>query len=167
MSLDNKQQGQKYFAFELNNLLKQVRQLALNLIDLSNYEDTIVASDTLRGSANTARTASPASYQKVKEIKVNRTGIVRVKFDLLLTNNSYPSAYARIYKNGVAVGTERSTNQTSYQTYSEDIAVTKGDLIQLYYKMDQPTQTSISVQNFRVYYDDTGYIALLPTINTD
>lgn len=167
MSLDNKQLGDNLFAFELNNILKQLKQLALAIIDLANFEDTVIASDVLQSSADTERYIAASNYQKVKEILIKKTGVARIKFDLKVGNNSYPSAYGRIYKNGVASGTERSTSSNTYGTYSEDLSVVKGDLIQLYYKCDQPGNTAVYVQNFRIYYTDSLVSGSLPVVNTN
>ena len=69
---------------------------------------------------------------KVKEISVANSGTITVSFGLLAGSTSYTS-YARVYKNEVAVGTLRSsTNSTTYTFYSENISVSLGDLIQLY-----------------------------------
>lgn len=63
-------------------------------------------------------------------------------------------AYARIYRNGLAVGTEQSTIQTTYQAYAEDIADwERGDKIQLYVKAGA-VGTISSVRNFRIYSND-------------
>ena len=161
MALDNKQAGEKWYAFELNNLMKQVRQLVLNIIDLSNFEDTIVASDVLRASADTERTTQSDIYLKVKEISIKRTGILRTKFSLKCAHASY-GIKGRIYKNGVAFGTERSTNSTSYEEYSEDLAVTKNDLLQIYIKVNTLNENATAyIKNFRVYYSDS----LAPVVN--
>jgi hypothetical protein len=69
------------------------------------------------------------TYVKLKEIYVGRAGTVTTFFYLkCLTDN----AWGRVYKNGTAVGTERNTTSQSYVSYSENITVAAGDLIQLY-----------------------------------
>ncbi len=70
------------------------------------------------------------TYQKQKEIQVNWGGTVRVSFNLYRINGA--AAYGRIYKNGVAVGIERSTNSDTSIIYTEDFSVNPGDKIQLY-----------------------------------
>lgn len=51
----------------------------------------------------------------------------------MLRNSSWiATAYAMIYKNGVAVGTARSTAVAEWGEYTEDIAFSVGDLIQVY-----------------------------------
>lgn len=75
-------------------------------------------------------------YVKVAEFYMPRAGTITTKI-LLATNNMSYAAYGRIYKNSIAVGTERSTTQTSVAspaTFSEDITVAETDLIQLYMK---------------------------------
>jgi hypothetical protein len=74
------------------------------------------------------------NWTKRKEIQVNFSGIIRVKFDFYAYSYNH-FVYARIYKNGVPVGTTREEGRYgsgSYTTYSEDIAVEVGDKIQLY-----------------------------------
>jgi hypothetical protein len=116
-------------------------------------------SDNLKASSDSTQNTTSASYTKIKEItvadyapKINDKDIgkLRVKFDLA-TNNASVAAYGRIYKNGVALGTERSTTGTSYTTYSEDLEFKAGDKIQLYAHSDG-TNTA-SVKNFRIYAD--------------
>lgn len=115
-----------------------------------------VVSDNLKASADTVRSGSSASYAKIKEIKISSIpagGTIRIKFDL---RNSYNPVgnpvYGKIYKNGVAAGTERSLTDGTFTTFSEDIAVSPLDLIQLYAKNDGSAAT-YEVRNFRLYYD--------------
>jgi hypothetical protein len=119
------------------------------------------AGDILIISADTERSKSnDTNYTKVKEITLARAGTLRVKFDGQYNNHT---AYARVYKNGSAVGTER-TLTSSYVTYSEDLTdFAIGDKIQLYYKTGGIAGDSVSVKNFRLY---EGSI-LMPTVNTN
>jgi hypothetical protein len=72
-----------------------------------------------------------ADYTKMKEITMtNATGTVVVAFSLYSSNGTM-TCYGQIWKNGVAVGTERSTNQPGVM-YLESINFTIGDSIQLY-----------------------------------
>ncbi len=81
-------------------------------------------------------TSVAGAWTKKKEIKLNRSGTLRVKFDLKPTTGGSPQAtsYGRIYRNGVAVGTvQQSNDNTQWVTKSEDISGwTAGDLLQLY-----------------------------------
>jgi len=88
--------------------------------------------DSTEAESRDIKTTTSTSYVKVSEIYAGRNGNARVVFTLL-TGNVANAAYGRIYKNGVAVGTERSTTSTTYVTFSEDFnSLVIGDLIQLY-----------------------------------
>lgn len=126
---------------------------------------TTTASDTLIQSNDTERTTTSISYVKVKEILVNRSiNGVRIKFGL--KRNVGGIANAKIYKNSVAIGTERTNDSTTigdYQTFSEDFTgITIGDLIQIYVKTDS-VPNSISVANFRIYFDEIFFTNQDPT----
>lgn len=112
---------------------------------------TSYASDTLRVSADTERSYKGETYTKLKEIVSNVTGTVRVSFDLKHSSDNGPAVKARIYVNGVAVGIERLTSYAPYKTYTEDITIRQGDLIQVYAR-GTSTQHAI-IRNFRVFYD--------------
>lgn len=88
------------------------------------------------------------SYVQLKELVVPFSGTVNVYFEVGSTASAY-TAYGRIYKNGVAVGTER-TGDTTPDSYTEDIAVTRGDKLQLYAKIQAGGTASALVQNFRI-----------------
>lgn len=120
------------------------------------------ASDTLRQSANNERTDTNAAYTLAKQINVGAgmwagTGTLRIAFDLKMAPNAFSqTAYGKIYRNGGAVGTERTTTDTSnFTNYSEDISGwSAGDQIQLYTK-DNGSPTGAICRNFRVYYTRT------------
>jgi len=99
-----------------------------------------------------------SSYAKTKEVSINASGTIRVKFDMR-TNST--TAYGRIYKNGVAVGVIRQTSSASYITYTEDIAVVAGDLIQIY-AMTASGTTYIT--NLKLY---TGIVFIGTTFSVD
>lgn len=124
-------------------------------IRFANKRGTWTASDNLEISADTTRGEGFTTYAKLKEIlvRVDYAGIARVKFDLRTTNSGI-TAYGRIYKDGVVFGTERSTTSTTFVTYSQDIAVEDGELIQVYARLSaySPSQKA-EVKNFRFYFD--------------
>lgn len=83
------------------------------------------------GSVGGASTTS-TGYTKVAEMRIGSAGTIRVDFRLSIANAA-STAFGRIYRNGVAVGTERSTTSTSLVTFTEAIAGwSRNDLIQLY-----------------------------------
>ncbi len=108
-----------------------------------------IAGNDVLGAADTVRTESTGVFVKKKEIQMLRGGALRVKFDLM-SDNPAKLAYGQVYKNGVAAGILRSTNSTSYVTFTEDLAGwVPGDLVQLYVKIETPAFVA-SVSNFRI-----------------
>ena len=138
------------------------------LIDKINQRETLLlASDVLQASADTERESSDSSvYNLVKEIKTRFAGVIRVKFDMKANfgGGGSGTGYGQIYINGSAAGTERTNNTETYQTYSEDITVSKNDLVQLYFKASYTNKYTV-VRNFRFYY--TKYFAKDYVVNTD
>ena len=112
------------------------------------------AGDGLVESADTERMLPYGlwnTWRKTKEIRVTRTGTLRIKFDMKSTIFGGGTVYGQIRKNGTVVGTLRSDSSGGgYVTYSEDIAGwTYDNLCQLYYKGTTNRQTT--VKNFRLY----------------
>lgn len=106
------------------------------------------AGSILLVSANNEQFSNSDTYEKVKEIKLgNIKNELRVSFDLKKDNSG--NAYGRIYRNGVAVGTERITSSTSYVNYSEDLSGwSEGDTVELWIHRD--SIATAYVQNFHV-----------------
>lgn len=111
-----------------------------------------VASDNLRNSNDVEKHLSTDTYTKLKEVKLNADlAGCRIKFDLKNGTATF-DATAKIYKNGVAIGTERSVNPNTYQTFSEDFTgFVNGDLIQIY--VNGHASSDAYVRNMRFYYD--------------
>lgn len=98
--------------------------------------DKILLSDT--GAAS----AIYSTYFKIKNYRVGNSGVVRVSFDLR-SNGS--SGCGRIYKNDIAVGTERSTTISAYVPQPpEDITVAANDEISIYAKT---TNSTVEIKN--------------------
>ena len=80
-------------------------------------------------------TLGSETWTKKKEIVIIKGGILRISFDLKTDGGT--TARGRIYRNGIAIGTERTTTSSSYVNFSEDISgCSPQDLIQLYIKTD-------------------------------
>ncbi len=112
------------------------------------------ASTTTRNSNNAERNTTSSTYVKLKETKLGEpTGVMKIYFELKISTVA-AEATARIYKNGVAIGTERSTNSTTYISYTEDLGgFNSQDLIQIYvYRL---ATGFASVRNLRFQYDRT------------
>ena len=80
------------------------------------------------GSNLSSSNANSTSPVRIRLSKMLVSGTVRVQW--VLYGNSYGTTYGRIYKNGVATGTLRST--TVFATYTDDISVSIGNTIELY-----------------------------------
>ena len=111
------------------------------------------ASDTIRTYDDAEEIQADDVWVKKKEIQVFFAGIIRIKFDYA-RNTETGTAYARVYIDGVATGTEKTSTTTTYATWSQDIAVETDDLVQLYVKHSHIGQTT-KVRNFRFYFNAT------------
>lgn len=123
----------------------------------------ITASDVLLQSNTTERATNNLTYVKLKEIRIpahiSTNSTYRIKFDLKINLDLGDTAYGKIYLNGVAHGTEQTETSTSYVTYSEDLVIGGGDLIQLWVKSTDIVNTA-RVMNFNLYGDvniESGY----------
>jgi len=127
---------------------------------------TRVASDTLKTSNDASKNgADSAPYSETKAITLcyfEETWTIRVKFDLATSLNTY-TVYGKIYKNWVAIWTERTNNSTVAATFSEDIAVSHGDRISIYTNRWWASPLNAVVTNFRLYYD----LAITPKADTN
>ncbi|WP_019849832.1 hypothetical protein [Desulfitobacterium sp. PCE1] len=105
--------------------------------------------DSGANTSQTGTTGSRNSPLKIYARTINgASGIVRVKFDFAQIYGS-GTANVIIYKNGIAVGTERQKNSSSYTTFTEDIEFVSGDTIAIYGWMDSGPGTS-SVKHFKL-----------------
>lgn len=117
----------------------------------------VTASDTLQASSAVEKSDYvQADYEKFKDIEIYKTGSIRVKFDAKGSNIDNHLKF-RVYKNGVAIGTIRTPESTSYITYSEDFSgIVPFDNIQIYATTDSYAYTTY-VENFQIYYTETSY----------
>jgi len=113
-------------------------------------------------SNDTSQNTVSTTYLKLKESIVLFAGVLSVSFKL---SSGYPAnpAFAKIYVNGIAVGTERTTTGTV--TYTEDIIdLEPGDLIQVYGKLTDPATgyEALAISELR-FYEGTPleYIAVV------
>ena len=110
------------------------------------------ASDTLRASLDTSLLTTNTSYYiKKKQFTINATGVFRVKFSLHTNAAEGAYVYGRIYKNGVAFGSERQTTSVTGVEFSEDLSFSKGDTCEIWTKYNDVNNSYVS--NFRIYFD--------------
>ena len=124
---------------------------------------TTSASSNIRTVSAGSAYITTGSYTKKKEILYNDiSGTINIFFGLQADSfGGSGHVYGRIYVNGVAVGTER--NATTNTGYSENIAINKGDLIQLYGY--ETGATNASCYNFSLEYDKTIITYPTNTVN--
>ena len=79
------------------------------------------------------KSTGSATYVEVKRVRVNEATSGRMDIQFTLTPSA-GFAFGRIYINGVAVGTEQSTNNPAGQTFNETIIqdLNVGDFVQIY-----------------------------------
>jgi len=120
----------------------QSAAFADSVITASKLEDTIVGNAIVGDKSITVSTTNTA-YTKLSEFFAARNGSIRISFNLRQGGGG--TAYGRIYKNGVAIGTERITTSSVDVTYTEDFTgILNGDLIQLYLHSSAGTITAYS-----------------------
>lgn len=99
---------------------------------ISNVTAAAIAGEYIEIYVNNGVHTTQATYTKIREIKLGRSGSFRIYFVMKSLSGVYP-VYGQIYRNGVAVGTERTTSSTSYVGFTEDISGWNvGDLLQIY-----------------------------------
>ena len=122
------------------------------------------ASANVRNSYDAEATDTSAGYVKKKTITLTdgMVGQARFLFDIK-TSNVAVSVNGRVYRNGVALGTEQSSVSATYETKSEDLAqdFNPGDTVELWVHGDGAE--TVSVQNFRVAYDDAPTVEVAST----
>jgi hypothetical protein len=130
----------------------------------------LYAADNLQQSNDTLKTNTGTTNVLLKEITItsiiqylihaNYTDTIRVKYDLATNNASY-TAYANVYLNGTAIGTQQSTTSAdpNFITFSQDISFGQlkvGDKIQLWGHSNNASGI-VEVQNFRLYFGASFY----------
>lgn len=116
----------------------------------ANMREYEIGDYLLPGKSDSTVNVVGVGYLKFKEIRLDRTGDLRIKFQL--TTDGGGTIRATIYKNGAPVGTERNRAGAGSETFSEDIfGWATNDLVQLYCKT---TGVVTSAENFRIYADE-------------
>lgn len=127
------------------------------------------ASATLRHSHDAETNGLETVYTKRKTMTFANgiSGTLRVSFDMHATNPAF-IVYARVYKNGVAIGTEQSDVTGGYVTKTEDINVgvlAPNDTLELWaYTTD--AANGCWLRNFRASYDNAADTVLVAGVTT-
>lgn len=102
------------------------------------------------------------SYTKYQEMYVPRGGTLRIVFSIV-SNDGGRTVYGKIYRNGSAVGTERTNIGSQTYDISEDISGwSAGDLLQIYGKVS-PNNAGTHYTGFLKVYEGNS---ISPAINT-
>ncbi len=115
---------------------------------------------TRAANAPTERNTQETSYTKLKEIEILYDGRYRTKFGL--RSNGANATYGKIYKNGVALGTERYVDISTYTYFEEDFDFVKGDLVQVYARV-----TNVAHIAYVAYYELLSYYVPPTKVITD
>lgn len=134
----------------------------------------LTASATVRTSSDAAASCvNEAAYIKLKEFLLNDSpGVVRVTMTLRVVGNASGtnSTYGKVYINGVAAGAEHViTNGGDYsQTFTDDVTVVTGDLIQVYGHEGASgggDPSVVTIRDVRLEYDKTTIAVETNTVN--
>jgi hypothetical protein len=106
-----------------------------------NFASNIQPYDLHLLTAATERNTTSTSYAKLKEIKINKYGVYKITFSMKCANGQ--TGYAKIYKNGSALGTERADATGNYQTFSESFIFDANDNIQIYAKTNNSSYPTL------------------------
>lgn len=103
-------------------------------VTIAKLADTIAGAYTVITAQAAEYCHNGTSYTKITEIRIAIAGAIRTKFHLRRYDTT-GVAYGQLYKNGAAVGTERSNTSSTGVWYEEDLSgFETGDLLQLYTK---------------------------------
>lgn len=120
----------------------------------------IAGDNLIISSDNESSSTASTYYVKLKEIIVVRSGTLRIRFDGKSGGGGI--VHFRIYRNGTAVGTDRSTTSVDPTTWTEDIGNwTANDACQIYGMNEVGGQQPFTVSNFRIYsgYAQVEYVS--------
>lgn len=134
--------------------------LTLKDIVIDGFGNARPSTSVIAASADTTNTVSVSSFTLSKEFKIKVAGDYNVFFEFRMTTGS-GNVHGRIYKNGVAIGTDESTTSQTFISVNETISgLVVGDLLQLFAHI---TIDNGEVKNFRL----RSSIAPDATVNTD
>ena len=133
--------GQVLTAAQMTNLQADITALANGDAGAPAIARKAIAttSDVLAAATNYyLHTGTSHEYATVNDITPTATcgwicmcdGTYRLGFEL--ASDGGGTNHARWYKNGAAVGTSRSKNNTSFTDYTDDISLVAGDVIHVY-----------------------------------
>jgi hypothetical protein len=97
---------------------------------------------------------------KKKQFTIPHNGVYRVKFNMRIHSSEF-DAYGRIYKNGVAYGTQRQEGGANPTTFSEDLAFNAGNTCEIWVMETDP-----SANGMYLYWASLNYNASIVDYRT-
>lgn len=138
----------------------RVKEGSINFIKEFGFLNTVFPGDNLiilyKSSLNPSvlytytgeLSASYTIYTKFIEVKMKYSGTFRISF-LLSSGYSDKTAYANIFKNGVAVGIERSVYGSNYIAFVQDIYFDKNDILEIRCK-SSISSAAVRINQFKI-----------------
>jgi hypothetical protein len=124
------------------------------IISASNLPDVVAGTSSSLAGVTESYTQQ-TSYTKIKEATIGRNGELTIAFNMGMELPG--TGYAKIYRNGSAVGTEQSTTSGTDEMKTESISGwTAGDLVQIYAKVAVGTQR-VRVRTWTIKWKDPLY----------
>jgi hypothetical protein len=127
----------------------------LATILLAKKGELVMASNTLRASADVEDSSPSDTRHKVKSIQVFVRGYIRVSFDIMSPPANGYGASGYIYLNGVHIGLGGGVGDDGvWTTLTHDILVDEFDTVELWVRASTAAGDCTAYwKNFRIYYD--------------
>ena len=151
----------KLVSARLHNNLNAEWQRIFNLSAPQNVGDVLSMGNpipALVGDApfsfnDTVQGTSSITFVKVKETRIWRPGDYRIRFDMRSTIDGQ-WVWGIVRRNGIDVGTERSTEFHTWMTFTQDIGGwSAGDFVQVYARASGVNH--VEVQRLRLYIHES------------
>ena len=124
--------------------------------------DSVVAGNTIVLTDSELASTTDINFVKVKEFQMLKGGTATFIFNLRRITDYSVSATGRLYKNGIAVGTQRNVTSSNYETFSEVLPFDKNDLMQLYMKKGlNPATVESNFFSIGITLDSSEYVTKL------
>ena len=121
-----------------------------------------VASDTLQSSADTERSDNTNTYVKLKELQINRTGTIRLNYNI--KSGGIGSLIVQIRDAGGNVLATGNASSAGYTTITNDLTITEPTALQLW-GYNNNSGSYIYVNDYRILY--TMIITANSSVTTD
>ena len=118
-------------------------------------EGTRSAGSRLFGLFKGGSISSTAFTRVGNTYRFKKSGTFTFYFGLRSIDSSGVTAYGRLYKNGVAVGTQRSRKGTSFAYFSENLSLSGGDIFSIYIRSNY-NNYAVEVSDIQIRQAEEG-----------